>query len=314
MNTLRGAVHEYIDMRRNLGFKMNDTLRGLLAFAAFMEQKQASFITVELALAWAQQPVNVQPAHWAQRLSYVRGFARFRKAADSRTEIPPPGLLPFQPRRATPYLYSDEEIRKLLQAALDMPYTDERCALYPWIYHCLFGLLSVTGLRLGEARNLELPDVDLDAAVLTVRDAKHDRTRLVPLHGSTCEVLADYIDRRARHWEGYPVSSYLFVSSWGNRLDGAAIRRAFYKLSRKIGLRGENDSHGPRLHDMRHTLAVRTLVNWYRRDQDPERLLPILSAWLGHVKVSDTQWYLEGSPELMREAMRRLERRWEGQT
>ena len=314
MNTLREAVHEYIDMRRNLGFKMNDTLRGLLAFVTFMEQKQASFITVELALAWAQQPVNVQPAHWARRLSHVRGFAHYRKAADSRTEIPPPGLLPFQPRRATPYLYSDDEIRKLLQAALDMPYTYERCALYPWIYHCLFGLLSVTGLRLGEARNLELPDVDLDAAVLTVRDAKHDRTRLVPLHGSTCEVLADYIDRRARHWEGYLVSSYLFVSSWGNRLDDAEIRRAFCKLSRKIGLRGENDSHGPRLHDMRHTLAVRTLVNWYRRDQDPERLLPILSAWLGHVKVSDTQWYLEGAPELMREAMRRLERRWEGQT
>ena len=311
MNTLREAVHEYIDMRRNLGFKLNRDCKQLLAFATFMEQRQAPFITMELALEWAQQPVNVQPAYWAQRLSYVRVFARHRKATDPRTEVPPPGLLPFRPKRARPWLYSDEEIRKLLQAALDMPYAYERGALLPWVYHCLFGLLSVTGLRLGEARNLGLRDVDLDAAVLTVRGAKHDRTRLVPLHSSTRDVLADYVDRRARHWKGRPVSSYLFVSSWGNRLDGAQIRRAFYTLSRQIGLRGKTDSRGPRLHDMRHAFAMTSLVNWYRHDQDPERLLPILSTWLGHVKVGDTQYYLEASPELMREAMRRLESRWE---
>ena len=108
------------------------------------------------------------------------------------------------------------------------------------------------------------------------------------------------------------MSSYLFVSSWGNRLDGGEIHRTFYALSRQIGLRGPSDSHGPRLHDMRHRFATNTLVQWYRSDQDPERRLPLLSAYLGHVHVADTQWYLEGSPELMREAMRRLEQRWEG--
>ena len=144
MNTLREAVHDYIDMRRNLGFKMNGTRRGLLAFVAFMESRQAPFVTVELALEWALQPENVQPARRAQRLSYVRVFARHRKVADPRTEIPSPALLPFQPKRARPYLYSDEEIRKLLQAALDMPYAYERGALRPWIYHCLFGLLAVS--------------------------------------------------------------------------------------------------------------------------------------------------------------------------
>jgi integrase len=244
-------------------------------------------------------------------LSFVRGFAHYRSAIDPRTQIPPQGLLPFQPKRARPYLYSDGEIRRLLNAALNMHCRYGRSELQPWTYHCLFGLLSVTGLRIGEARNLTLQDVDLDAAVLTIRGTKFGKSRFVPLHASTCQVLADYIARRERHWAARPVSAYLFVSKLGNRLDGGSIRRTFYALSRQIGLRGVADSHGPRLHDMRHAFATNTLVHWYQAEQDPERLLPILSAYLGHVHVADTQWYLSSSPELMREAMRRLERRWE---
>ncbi|ANB76366.1 integrase [Paraburkholderia phytofirmans OLGA172] len=311
MNTLRQAVKEYIDLRRSLGFKLREAGNALPDFVAFMERHRAPYVTQALALAWAQQPSDVRPAQWAQRLSYVRQFARHRSATDLRTEIPAPGLLPFQPKRARPYLYSTSEICALLQAALQMPYRYERGALLPWTYHCLFGLLSVSGMRLGEARNLELQDVDLTAGILTVRGAKLGKTRLVPLHASTCEVLANYIAKRQRHWAGRPVSSYLFVSSWGNRLDSGQIHRAFYALSRQIGLRGESDRHGPRLHDMRHVFATNTLVRWYRSDQDPERRLPILSAYLGHVHVEDTQWYLSASPELMREAMRRLEQRWE---
>jgi len=312
MNTLRQAVHEYLSMRRNLGFKLREAGKALLDFVTFMEQHRALYITEALALTWAQQPANVQPAHWARRLSFVRGFARYRSASDPRTQIPSQGLLPFKPKRARPYLYSDDEIISLLRAALAMPHRYERGALLPWVYYCLFGLLSVSGLRLGEARNLELQDVDLEAGVLTVRNAKFGKTRLVPLHPSTCKVLAEYIARRERHWAGRPVSAYLFVSSWGNRLDGGQIHRAFYALSRQIGLRGASDHHGPRLQDLRHRFATNTLVNWYRADQDPERRLPLLSAYLGHVHVADTQWYLEGAPELMREAMRRLEQRWEG--
>jgi integrase/recombinase XerD len=313
MNTLRRALQEYLSLRRGLGFKLKEAGKGLLSFVTFMEQHRASCITQALALAWAQQPSNVQPTHWAQRLSFVRGFARYRSATDQRTQVPPQGLLPFQPKRARPYLYSDDEIRNLLHAALNMPRHYERSALRPWTYHCLFGLLSVSGLRLGEARNLELQDVDLDAAVLTIRGTKFGKSRLVPLHASTCKVLADYIARRRHHWAARPVSSYLFVSSLGSRLDGGDIHRTFYALSRQIGLRGVSESHGPRLHDMRHAFATNTLVRWYKSEQDPERRLPVLSAYLGHVHVADTQWYLSGSPELMREAMRRLERRWEGQ-
>src|SRR5262245_34744819 len=193
-------------MRRDLGFRLREAGKGLLDFTAFMEQHRASYITSALALAWAQQPSNVQPAHWARRLSFVREFARFRSATDPRTQIPLQGLLPFQPRQARPYLYSDEEIRSLLRAALRMPYRFERGKLRPWVYCCRFGLLSVSGLRLDEARNLELQDADLKAAVLTIRGAKFGKTRLVPLHTSTCSVLADYIARRQRHWAGRAVS------------------------------------------------------------------------------------------------------------
>ena len=315
MNTLRQAIEEYLALRRSLGFKMSDAGRSLMEFATFMERRRAPYVTQELALAWAQKPTHAQPAHWASRLCHVRQFARHRSASDPRTQIPAPGLLPFKPKRARPYLYTDTEIHQLLQAARHMPLSPrhrKHCVLLPWVYYCLFGLLSVAGLRVGEARNLQLKDVDLKAGVLTIRGGKFGKDRFVPIHGSTCRVLEDYIDRRQRHFAGRTVCPHLFVSSRGNRLDMGTIHRAFYAASRRIGLRGAHDSHGPRVHDLRHRFATTTLVNWYRSNEDPARRLPLLSAFLGHVHVADTQWYLTGSPELMREAMRRLEHRWGG--
>lgn len=311
MTTLRKAVHEYLALRRSLGFKLHKAGKALPAFVTFMEQHRASVITSRLALTWAQQPTSVQPSEWACRLSIVRGFARHRSATDPRTQIPPEGLLPYRPKRARPYLYSDEEIRRLLHAALALPGNG---GLRPWTYRCLFGLLSVSGLRISEARHLELQDIDLRTGVLTIRGAKFGKSRLIPLHASTRRVLADYLARRARQWRGRAVSSYVFVSSRGTALDGGDIRRTFYTLSRQIGLRGPSDHHGPRLHDLRHRFAVTTLVRWYRAGEDAERRLPILSAYLGHVHVSDTYWYLSAWPELMREAMARLERCWKGQS
>ncbi len=172
MNTLRQAVHAYLRMRRDLGFKLREAGKALLDFSSYMQRRRAPYITQALALTWAQQPANAQPAHWARRLSFVRGFARYRSATDPRTQVPPQGLLPYRPRRAQPYLYSDDEVRRLLRAALDMHCRYESGKLLPWVYYCLFGLLSVSGLRLSEARNIELEDVDLQAGVLTVRNTK----------------------------------------------------------------------------------------------------------------------------------------------
>lgn len=311
MNSLRQAVDEYLTMRRSLGFKLRDSGCLLPQFVTFMEMHDATYITQTLALSWAQKPVNVQPSTWATRLSHVRVFARFRRSTDPRTQVPSPGLLPFKAKRARPYLYTDDEINSLLEQALSLPQHYQRCSLMPWVYYCVFGLLSVTGLRLGEVCHLQVSDVDLDAALLTIRNAKFGKTRLIPLHSTTCQVLEDYIERRQQYCADRTVSNCLFITSRGNRIDNSQIRRMFYQLSRQIGLRDATDSRGPRLHDLRHRFATNTLLNWYRDDKDPERLLPILSAYLGHVHVADTQWYLENSPELMSEAMRRLERRWE---
>lgn len=314
MNTLREAVGNYLDMRRCLGFKMQEAGKALPDFIAFLEQNRASYITQALALAWAQLPSRTRPAYWASRLTIVRGFARYRSATDPRTQIPPLGLLPFRPKRARPFFYSDDQIRALIRAAFRMRCPHECGKLRSWVYYCLLGLISVTGLRLGEARNLELQDVDLKTAVLTIRGAKFGKDRLVPLHRSTCAVLAKYIAERRQHWEGRAVSSYLFVSSWGNRLDPGDVHRTFYKLSREIGLRGPSDKFGPRIHDLRHRFAVMALLRWYRSGEDVERRLPLLSAYLGHVHVSDTFWYLSAWPELMQQAMARLEHCWEGQS
>lgn len=313
MNTLREALRSYLEMRRGLGYKLQEAGKALIDFVAFLEQQHVSYITQELALAWAQQPLHTQPAHRAQRLNFVRGFARYRSAIDPRTQIPPQGLLPYQPKRARPFFYSDDNIRSLLRAALRMECRFERGGLRPWVYYSLFGLLSVSGLRLGEARNLELQDVDLQARLLTIRGAKFGKDRLVPLHRSTCTVLAEYIARRRHHWEARAASSYLFVSSWGNRLDPGDVHRTFYMLSRQTGLRGPSDRHGPRIHDLRHRFAAMALLRWYRSGEDVERRLPFLSAYLGHVHVGDTFWYLSAWPELMQQAMTRLEHCWEGQ-
>jgi integrase/recombinase XerD len=308
MKTLRQAVGDYLSLRRSLGFKLITHERYLREFVSFLQKKRTPRISTQLALQFATQPRHQRPAEWAARLSVVRGFARYRSGDDLSTEIPPLGLLPYRPRRARPYLYSEEEIRQLLKAAQNLPAT---YSLKPWTYHCLFGLLAVTGMRVSEALNLQVKDVDWTEGVLTIHGTKFGKSRLVPLHASTRRVLSAYAMRRDHYFAGKSFSHF-FVSSRGTRLDGGHVRRTFYKLSRQIGLRDASASHGPRLHDFRHRFAVETLVRWYRKDEDVERRLPILSTYLGHAHVTDTYWYLTSTPELLGAAGKRMEKRWGG--
>lgn len=303
MNKLQNAVKDYIEMRRSLGYKLREAPALLQDFISFLERQNASYITISLAVEWAKQKPAARPQEWARRLGYVRCFARYWSATDPRTQIPPWGLMPYRPSRARPYLYSDEEVERLLQAALQLGGLRGLC------YHCLFGLLCVTGVRIGEALNLRPENIDLAEGVLTIRATKFGKSRLVPFHSSTRSVLSEYSRHRDRVF-ARPLH-YFFVSQRGNRLDGAEVRRTFYALSRKIGLRGPSDSHGPRLHDFRHRFAIQTLVNWYRSGHDAERRLPVLSTYLGHAHISDTYWYLTACPELMGLAVKRLEDRWE---
>jgi integrase/recombinase XerD len=309
MSTLGEALTSYLHLRRSLGFKLHDAGLELPRFIAFMQERQAEYITADLALEWAQGSPNVQPVVWARRLGFVRGFATYRSATDARTEVPMAGLLPHHTKRARPYIYSEQEVRDLLAAALELPCAWRSTPLWPGMFHCLLGLLSVTGLRISEALNLNVGDVNLEQAVLTIRGAKFGKTRLVPIHPSTCQVLTDYLRRREQYFRA-AVSNYVFVSRRGNRLDGGQVRRTFYTLSRRVGLRALDASRGPRLHDFRHRFAVDVLTRWYHQGDDVQRQLPVLSTYLGHVHVADTYWYLSAYPELMSQAMSRLERRW----
>jgi len=309
MNTLREALQEYVTLRRSLGFKFRDDARVLARFVTFMEERRGLHITVRLTLEWLRQMQTVQPAERARRLCFVRGFARHRSATDPFTEVPSQELCPYRSSRARPYLYTEQEVQDLLAAALRLPTAWPSTPLRPWVFHCLFGLLSVTGLRISEALDLKIEGVDLDENVLTIRGAKFGRSRLVPLHPSTRTVLVDYL-RRRKEFLGPRHSDFVFVSNRGTRLDGAPVHRAFYTLSRQTGLRAPGARNGPRLHDFRHRFAVQVLTHWYESGEDPARRLPVLSTYLGHVYVGGTYWYLSNAPELMAQAMARLERRW----
>ena len=305
MTNLRSALERYLSMRKGLGYKYEHQTRRLADFVTFMEKREARVITTKLALEWATLPPD-RHASWALRLSDVRGFARHVANFDPRTETPPVGMLPGW-KRAKPYVYSDAEIDALLAAALALPPAD---GLRRWTYHTLFGLIAVSGMRISEAMGLEGDDVDLDAGMLTVRLTKFGKSRLVPLHPTTCTALRGYAARRDAHL-GSRHSSTFFVAEQGGRLLHQYVYRVFWRLSREIGLRRPGDHTGPRVHDFRHRFAIRTLLDWYRQGKNVEQQLPVLSTYLGHACVRDTYWYLSACPELMEEAARRLDRRWE---
>jgi len=305
MSTLRDRLNDYLAMRRALGFKFYSEGTGLLGFVRFMEQQHANTIRADLALAWAKLPTTVQPVRWAQRLSYVRGFARYCRAFDEATEIPHAQLLPFSRRSPAPYPFTGAHVETLLQSALQLPTKD---GLTNYTYHCLFGLLVVAGLRIGEALSLTLEDVDLNEELLTIRSTKFGKSRLVPLHSTSVEVLAEYGHRRDQFLGGRAIGHW-FVNAQGTRLKYDAVHDVFRRLTSALPEQG--GCRRPRLHDLRHYFAITTLVRWYREGQDVERRLPVLSAFLGHVEVRDTYWYLSARPELLEAAKNCLEGRWE---
>lgn len=303
MKTLRQALDEYLALRRSLGFKLRKEGVRLPKFLAFMQKKKAPHITTAVALEWALQAPGTEPF---SRVSMVRGFARYVAAFDARTEVPPVALLPKRSHRRRPYIYSDRELRRLLTAAQEYPYDRPRGT-----YYCLLGLLSVSGLRPGEALGLRVEDVDLTSGILTVQGAKFGKSRLVPLHTTTVNELRKYKERRDQ-FPAQQSSPYFFASCTGTKICPTRAGKVFRRLSVLSGLRKSFPGHGPRLHDFRHRFAVKTLIDWYRAGRDVEQRLPLLSTFLGHVSVECTYWYLSEYPELMTLAVSRLNARWEG--
>ena len=304
MSAIRQAVEEYVAVRRSLGFELRLPAGALRRFAAFMEAEGATFVTAQLALRWATLPARAQPATWAGRLAVVRRFAAWRRATDPRTEVPSAELLPHRYRRKPPYVYTDEEIEEIVRSAAELPSAQGLRAL---TYATLFGLLAVSGMRVSEALALDLRDVDLEQGILTIRRTKFGKSRLVPVHPSTTHALGRYLQARERLLPR-PATPGFFVAERGTRITQWSARYTFAKLCQKSGLReaASGHGHGPRLHDMRHRFAARTLIDWYRAGLEVDRELPKLATYLGHVHINETYWYLEAVPELLELACERL--------
>jgi len=300
---LEQALKDYLDIRRSLGYRLQKAEGLLRNFVAFLQAEGAPYITRELALRWATQPAKAEPCTWAGRLGIVRRFAIWHSAIELRSEIPPTGLLPYRYHRKPPHIYSDEEIEKLLRRTQQLPSPK---GLRAHTYTTLFGLLLVTGMRVNEALGLDRLDVDLKLGIVHIRRTKFGKSRYVPVHPSTVEALKKYAESRD-HIFPAPTAAF-FLSERGRRITASIVHYTFATLSQRIGLRAgaKGRGHGPRLMDMRHRFAARTLIHWYRAGLDVERELPKLATYLGHVHVNHTYWYLEAVPELLQLATDRL--------
>jgi integrase/recombinase XerD len=297
-----GHVRDYLKMRRALGFKLRGEGQMLVQLAGYLERAGAQHLTTELALRWAQLPQNVAPISWAHRLGAARGFAVYLKTIDPATEIPPRGLLPATAPRPTPYLWSPTDVARLVQATGQL-----RPPLRAATHEALFGLIAAAGIRLGEAIGLSRSDVDLTEGVLTIREAKFGHTRLVPLHSTVTDALGRYAQHRDRLCP-QPRSTTFFISSVGTALLHGGVHDTFNQLTTALGLR--TATIRPRIHDLRHSFAVRTLINWYQAGVDIDARLAVLSTYLGHINPAGTYWYLSASPELMALAAARLASRY----
>ena len=302
MSALRRHVEDYLALRRSLGFRLGRTGLHLESFAGHLERAGAATVTIGNALAWATAPADADPAYWRSRLAAVRPFARYLAPLVPGTEVPPPGLLPGPAsRRVVPYLYSGAEISTLMAAAGTIR-TPFRAATY----QVLIGLLAVTGMRVGEAISLDRDDLDPEQGLLTIRDGKFGKSRQLPLHGSVMQALTGYARLRDSR-PGRPATPAFFPSAAGTRLIYNNVHFTFHELVKAAGLGPRSAACRPRVHDLRHTFAVTTLVRWYADDGDVAARLPLLSTWLGHADPSGTYWYLTGTPELLALAAARLE-------
>jgi integrase len=302
MSALSRHVEEYLALRRSFGFKLEREGKLLAQFVAYTEAAGEENLTSEVAIAWAKLPVATSPNQWAKRLGAVRRFAVYLATIDPATEIPPSGIFPTNRRRPTPYLFSERDIERVLEGARGLA-----SPLRAATHEALFGLLAASGMRIGEAIGLACGDVDLQSGVITIRHAKFDRTRLVPLHETTIAALSAYAATRDRLCPR-PRADVFFCSSVGTALERSGVDKTFREITTALGLRTATTR--PRVHDLRHGFAVRTILNWQRQGVSIDRRLATLSGYLGHVAPSDTYWYLSAVPELMTLAASRLEARF----
>jgi integrase/recombinase XerD len=304
MSTLLQELDRYLTLRRSLGYDLRTAARVLRKFIAFASQERAKHITTDLFLRWQEVFGHAHRATWAARLGMVRLFTQWLHGIDSRHEVPPQALITYRYRRARPYIYSSEEIRRLIDTAAQLPSVNGVRAL---TYAALFGLIAVTGMRVSEAIALDIRDVDLESGVLTIRRGKLGKARFLPISVTSQTQLKNYSKERDRLLGASPQS--FFASDRGTRPTDCCVRYNFAVVCQRMGLRPAQWFHrhgrGPRIHDLRHTFAVHTLLNWYRSGKDAAQEMIKLTTYLGHVNPVHTYWYIEAVPELLELASKR---------
>jgi integrase/recombinase XerD len=304
MSVLTQHLDEYLRLRRGLGHQLADSARLLPSFIDYLEALGTSTITVDAALSWSQRPdADPTSSVWLRRMTAVRGFARYMSGIDPETEIPPLGLVTFRRRWRPPFIYSESDVLALMEEVPRLIPTPLRAATF----QTMIGLLAATGMRVGEAIALRRADVDWVEGVVVVRGAKFNKSRELPLDKSTTEALSAYALLRDQIVVE-PVSPTFFLSRKGTAVIYADFSEKFRELVRTTGV-GAGSPARPRIHDLRHSFAVKTLIGWYREGLDVGALLPRLSTYLGHLTPGHTYWYLSAAPELLELAGARLEKR-----
>ena len=305
MSPLEQNLTDYLALRRSLGHELAEARWLLPGFVTFLEDRGLATVTIEAALTWAQQ-ANTAAATTVgpRRMTAARGFARYLTGIHADTEVPPLGLMPHRARWRQPFIYAPADIDAVLDAARTSIVTPLRSATYT----TLIGLLAVTGLRIGEAIKLDNSDIDWTSGVLLIRESKFGKSRLVPLHPSAIDSLRDYAQLRDELQSCPPQPSF-FVARTGQRLLYAVVSQTFRRLLDTAGVGAEAPSP-PRLHDLRHTFAVRTLLGWYRGEENIQAKIPSLSTYLGHREPASTYWYLSAAPELLALAAARQDTAW----
>ena len=302
--SIASQLDRYLSVRRSLGFDLRTDERVLRRFVRFTDQEGAAHIDTALFLRWDASLPDVGTSTRSARLGKVRLFTQWLSSIDPAHEVPPRGLLPDRSGRARPYIYSEAEIASIIATAKELP---SIYGLRGLTCSNLFGLVAVTGLRISEALALDRNDLDADNGVLRVRRGKLGKERLLPLDPTVVAQLIDYAAERDRLLGSKPDA--FFVTSKGTRLNDCSARYNFAQACQRIGLRAHQHycrhGRGPRIHDLRHTFAVRTMINWYRTGKDPAREMIRLTTYLGHTDPDNTFWYLEAVPELLDLAMAR---------
>ena len=301
-STLGRAVQDYLGLRRSFGYVLAGQDRPLSDFADYLDRIGLDTVTVEAALAWAVGSGASQLRHF-QRLAMVRGFATYLQAIDLRCEVPARELLREGRRRVPPHIYNAEEIARLMSRSRDL-----RPPFRAMTIETAVGLLAVTGMRSGEVVRLDRGHLDLAAGRIRIIATKFNKSRELALHPTTVETLDTYCRERDRLWP-QPVTSKFFVSARGSGLSQSSLEHTFAQLVNEIGLAPPPGSRTrrPRLHDLRHSFAVSTLIDWHRAGSDVQTLLPALSAQMGHIDPASTYWYLTGVPELLAVTSERLQ-------